>query len=408
MTPLAVCPLKFSGLPALLVLGTVLFPACLAQSNSGDLAEKANASSAPPVAFVYVSYTSSSDQKGRIAEWAAALDGRLTPVAGTPFHADVDEMVVNGKYLFGSTQNGIYIAAFQIGANGALHWTTSTDIAQYNPSGCYGPNPLVLDHTGANLYMAERLGVSCDSNAYQSFTIDKSNGRLQFLGTSSEVPLFDNPLRFSGNNRFVYGGQCFFGSTVSDSVAGLTRYSDGFLNYNQVQIPTIAAKTTTDVYCRGPVAADTTNHVAMSMIPINVNADQQDGLPQLATFTADSNGNLTTNSTYANMATTLIGIVNINMSPSGKLLAVAGSGGVQIFHFNGAAPLTPEGGLLTTHFIETTYWDNADHLYGISPDGLLYVFTVTPTTMSEAPGSPYGVPSTPRGSSVQPKTKLIP
>ena len=101
------------------------------------------------------------------------------------------------------------------------------------------------------------------------------------MGTSSEVPLFDRPLRFTGNNKFVYGGQCFFGSTVADSVAGLTRYSNGFLNYNQAQIPTIAPKNTADVYSRGPVAADTTNHVAMSMIPINVNADQQDGLPRL-------------------------------------------------------------------------------------------------------------------------------
>ena len=96
------------------------------------------------------------------------------------------------------------------------------------------------------------------------------------------------------------------------------------------------------------------------------------------------------------------------MAPSGKLLAVAGSGGVQIFHFNGAAPLTPEGGLLTTHFIESTYWDNANHLYGLSADGLLFVFTVTPTNMSQAPGSPYTIPLTTRQFIVQPRTKLVP
>jgi hypothetical protein len=35
------------------------------------------------------------------------------------------------------------------------------------------------------------------------------------------------------------------------------------------------------------------------------------------------------------------------MSPSGKLLAVAGTTGLQVFHFNGSNPIKPYTGLLT-------------------------------------------------------------
>jgi hypothetical protein len=37
-------------------------------------------------------------------------------------------------------------------------------------------------------------------------------------------------------------------------------------------------------------------------------------------------------------------------------------------------------------------WDSANHLYALSADGLLFVYTVTPTSITEAPGSPYSIP----------------
>jgi hypothetical protein len=43
-------------------------------------------------------------------------------------------------------------------------------------------------------------------------------------------------------------------------------------------------------------------------------------------------------------------VKNVNdilFSPSGKLVAVGGTAGLQIFHFNGANPLTRATGLLT-------------------------------------------------------------
>jgi len=99
----------------------------------------------------------------------------------------------------------------------------------------------------------------------------------------------------------------------------------------------------------------------------------------------------------------LVGAVkDLNMSPSGKLLAVGGTGGLQIFHFNGSEPIKPYTGLLTNDEIDQFFWDNQNHLYAISRTaGKLFVFTITPTSHSEAPGSPYTI-NKPQNIIVQP------
>jgi outer membrane protein assembly factor BamB len=137
---------------------------------------------------------------------------------------------------------------------------------------------------------------------------------------------------------------------------------------------------------------------------IDQSTSQPDGQPQLATYTADASGNLTTPSTSGNMPGTAVGFVtNLSMSPSGKLLAVAGQSGLQIFHYNGSSPITAYTGLLTSNDIEQCFWDNANHLYAISQNtGKLYVFTVTPTGFSQATGSPYSIHA-PANIIVQPK-----
>jgi hypothetical protein len=84
----------------------------------------------------------------------------------------------------------------------------------------------------------------------------------------------------------------------------------------------------------------------------------------------------------------------MNTSPAGNLLAVAGTKGLQVFHFNGANPITHFTGPLTTTEIDEIFWDNDNHLYGISSNAnKLWVFTVTTSGYSEAPGSPYSVHS---------------
>ena len=111
----------------------------------------------------------------------------------------------------------------------------------------------------------------------------------------------------------------------------------------------------------------------------------------LAAYTADAAGNVSTNNTYKNMPGVAVGSVNqLRMSPSGKLLAVAGTAGVQLFHFNGASPITKYTGLLVSGPVGMAYWDNANHLYVLGSTKL-YVFNATPTSVSQAAGSPYTI-----------------
>ncbi len=57
-------------------------------------------------------------------------------------------------------------------------------------------------------------------------------------------------------------------------------------------------------------------------------------------------------------------------------------------------PVTRFTELLSTWIISEFFWDNEDHLYVVGfsqqdPNGQLLVFTITPTSVTQAPGSPY-------------------
>ena len=94
------------------------------------------------------------------------------------------------------------------------------------------------------------------------------------------------------------------------------------------------------------------------------------------------------------MPYTAIGNVqDIWPSPSGKYLAVGGTKGLQLFHFNGANPITKFTNALVTNEIDQVFWDNSSHLYGIDQlTGKLYVFSVTSTGATQTHGSPYTIP----------------
>jgi hypothetical protein len=401
MIPLSSPKSKSPTINKTAVCWIVALGAVFGQASNG-LAETPSNSTAP-VAFVYVSYTPNVGAANKIAAYAAHGNGKLSSVPGSPFAANVSSMVVNGKYLLASNLAGVDVASFRIQPNGALHWVNSTNVAQFEPSGCVFATPLVLDHTGATLYREEIVGGLCEDAEYQSFTIGKLTGKLNYIGKSAQRFLFNTPLTFSGNNNFAYGSECIdYRGGYLDTFAGLVRQNNGLLDYGSITIPTPAAQNSGDYYCRSLTAADPTNHVAASMQAINSNLQSTDGPTQLATYTADASGNLTTTSTWANMpATDVSYILDLGMSPSGKLLAVGGVGGLQVFHFKGSSPIAQYTGLLTTDQINQMFWDNHNHLYALSPSaGKLHVFTVTPTSAVEAPGSPYTI-SSPAGIIVQ-------
>jgi hypothetical protein len=342
-------------------------------------------SGSSPVAYVYVSGSPHSNTV-EINAYGAASNGKLTSVPGSPFPSDVPNMATNRKYLFGT--NGIDIDSFSVAFDGGLQQVASVNAQSFNSGDCGGPVALFLDRTGATLYDLDVYS-DCANNAYQFFGVDGSTGELNYLGvTTASTPTFDVSMSFVGNNQYVYGASCYH---WNQQIFGFARNSDGTLTELNIA-PPMPTQEAGQIYCPGLTATDSTNHVAIPVQALNNSTFQPVGPGQLATYTADSYGNLTTTSTYSNMPKVALSVESISMSPSGNLLAVGGAGGLQVFHFNGANPITHYTGLLTTDTVNQMAWDNDNHLYAISQSaGKLFVFTVTPATYGEPSGSPYAI-----------------
>jgi hypothetical protein len=376
-----VCLLAFTAICA----STVLASAQVTSSSTENSDSKTT--TAAPVAFVYVtSETSSTSNTNQINAFSAAANGALTPIAGSPFPYNVGYMAVNGAWLFGDADQGNDIDSFSIAADGAL-----SQKQIYNVGDEYGVAIYVyLDHTGSTLY----ADLYDTNNYYSAYSIDQSNGSLNPVYVLGGGPGNDSPVSFIGNNEYAYSSSCYH---FTPEIIGVQRASDGALSYLNDFNPPYPAGKTGDFYCPGLAAADPTNHVAIAMQPMTSNFGVA-GKYQLATYTADSSGNLTTTSTDSNMPTTEAagqwGLYDYWMSPSGEFLAVAGTNGVQVFNFNGANPITKLTGLLTKNAINQVVWDNNNHLYATSgTTGQLFVWTVTSKGAVKAPGSPYSIPN---------------
>jgi hypothetical protein len=367
------------------VYSLVLVCASTVLASAQATSSPTEARSLPPsssVAYIYVSSgvnSSMNDIKG----YAAAADGALTPIPGSPFADSVSYLAVNGAWLFGARGNNVF--SYSIGSSGAL---TRKDTYAV-PSQDGAPINIWLDHTGATLYVNANSG---DANDFLALSIDQSTGALSEVGDLGLGPGDEGSLSFIGNNVFAYGSWFY---EFNAGILGLQRASDGALSsINNFSAP-MPTPRSGQGYWPGRAAADPTNHLAIAVEPYVATSTgfAQAGPFQLATYTAQSDGSLTTNSTYENMPSVLVGtIVDYWMSPSGKYLAVGGTSGLQLFHFNGASPITKFTDLLTRDSVSQLFWDNSNHLYVISAkSGKLFVFTVTSKGATQAPGSPHAI-----------------
>ena len=373
-----------------LLIATAISPKCLISSA----ATVDNAGAA--VASIYVAEPNS------ILGYTADADGSLTAIPGSPFPISVYGLAVTGRYLFGSSFDGVHVNSYRIQSDGSLVFATSTDINQFNVgTTCQNlqASPLVLDHTGATLYTVAYHGIGCNSTSYKSFAIDKTTGGLTYLGDSGTRPVWNSPLRFSADNRFAYGAGCVGGLTSpfwAESFGILKRSSSGLLTYTNASAPKPPTKDNTYFFCRSLTAADPADNLIVGVYKLDAASTSlfNEG-SMLATYDMQSNGSLTTTSKYNNMPwVTEVGeLEDLQMSPSGKFIAVAGGNGLIVRHANGDHPPTRYTGLLTSDLIGQTFWDNANHLYAVSLYGRLHVYTITADSYSEAPGSPYSIPA---------------
>jgi hypothetical protein len=377
-------------LAVVLAAGAALAPIAASQTATAS-------SSTSPVAYVYVS------RPTHIDGFAASSSGVLTPVPGSPLaNTKVVKMSVTRKFLFGESGDGSTITTFSIASSGAIAKVSSADPQQYEPwGGCAYYPDIQVDFAGTTLYHQESS--NCNMNAsYLSFHIE-SNGDLEYLGNSGGY--IDGAsqgstarLNMLSTDKFAYDSYCGEDESDLPVIDIYKRESTGLLTYigQDNQMPDSGSG---PGYCAGMLATDSAGHLAVAVQEI----DSQDGDDgwitgpyYLASYTADSEGNPTTTSTSANMPETTVTnnleVDAMSISPGNKYLAVGGPLGFQIFHFNGSSPITTYSGVLQPNEQFTKFgWDKANHLYALG-GGYLYVYTVTSTSIKQAPGSPYSIP----------------
>lgn len=379
-------------MPKLIVLliATLAGGAVSAHSAVAQSAQT-SATSTDPVAYVYVTRPTHLDG------FAVAPRGKLTALPGSPYPGiSLYYLTVNKKFLFGAGDDHTHIFTYSIASNGAVKEVESVDATMYSPDGaadcCF--NPQTLDRTGATLYnMTDDAG----DQAMETFKVE-SSGALQFIGNtpagagSGGTNFEPGMISFLGNNQFAYQTGCDEDVPTKQLTAGYKRGANGLLQPASVTVQ-LPPATSGDVYCPFGLATAPYNHLAFAVQLWNADQGEADGPFVLASYTADANGNLTTKRTVDTMPSISARPLSMSISPSGKLLAISlGSGGFQVFHFNGSYPITKFTGV--RHSSETFLqfgWDQANHLYALSTTNL-HVYSATSSGVTEVAGSPYSIP----------------
>jgi hypothetical protein len=321
--------------------------------------------------------------------------GKLTPIKGSPF-TQVSGSSVGGNGSYFLSLAPAFLHSYKVSSTGAIgDQVSEIDTQSYTDAQCGSAFAAKLDHTGQYVYVLlngsndnDRIG--CD--ALQTYEISKT-GVLTFKGATNLGNTYPGLPSIAGKDIFSYTF-ILSPSTCQPVLQPLKRESTGVIQPIVVEHndPTPEPNVWDGYLLSGYLTNDPTDHMAMALRPTVGDACQA-GKYQLASYTVGSQGNLTSTNTWENMPT-LAGQINaILMSPAGKYLAVATGPGVQVFHFNGASPITPFSGMVgTSGSIVHLGWDVWSHLYAWNVSNKLHVYDVTSSGVKEASGSPYVIP----------------
>lgn len=355
-------------------------------------------SAATPIAYVYVQTSNG------VLLYDEASDGRLTLDSASPFKTAGQLIGSTGSYVVTLGQTLIHLyhvtTKGRIGAQAA-----QVTMAKYTDGQCGSARSGVLDHAGqyVQILFNPTYNATQPCTAYQTYRIGKSTGTLTFLGSAeadSNVGNVLGPIAQTSNTRFGYAVDV---NLPEVRLAGFVRESAGALSNLSFSESDPEPPQPYDYYSLQVTEAPN-NRLAMALGTVKFlgSPDVADGPVQLASYTVDSNGNISSTNTSDKMPTPDVGPTLLRTSPGGGLLAVAGGAcswcvlspgtgatGLQVFRFNGANPITHCTGVLTKDPIEQLEWDNNSHLFALSKEtGKLRVYRVTTSGYSLAPGSP--------------------
>jgi hypothetical protein len=349
-------------------------------------------STSTTAAYVYIQIQGA---EGSVYGSTASSTGQLRAIPGAPWKP-TGLIIGDNKYLL-VTMGEDNLYSWAIASNGAIQGPL-----EGNPDTDFGDDcdagtnlGAVLDHTGQYVYVLQQKAGADTCMAYKSFQINNqySEGVFDGVGETEANPApggGDGLPSILGNESFAYADQ-YDGHL--NSVIGFERLSSGALQLIGTMNPTFAGSATYTPY--HPDASPAGNYVVLQEYA------NDSGMGQLGSFTVDSAGNLSSTNTPETMPNSPFYITGTTFSPSGNMFvtyadngANAGEGnGIQIYNFNGAAPLTPYTALLSGTPIDQVAWDNSNHLYAISKsDNELYVFTVTPTSVTQDAAWSIGAP----------------
>lgn len=375
------------------------FVASLLLVCHSTLAPKLRAQSTSTAAHVYVQV---GGPAGSVYGYSASSSGQLSPISGSPFK--LGTQIVNSTSTKFFTLGKTLIHSYAVASDGAIQSQESQiPVFDYSGSSCGDPQKgaggAVLDHTGKYIYVMLDNGTGACA-AYQSYIIN-SDGSFNFDGdtqlnldsTGSDAGLPS----ILGNESFAYSDYAYL--NAGRTLIGFQRQSSGTLELMQFNETDPDTGSAGFPDTRFPDASPTGNYVVNQLEPDASNPTY------LVSYSVDSQGSLSTTNTLSNAPITSLTNPDTTFSPSGNLFVAYADGGlavhccksgIEIYHFNGANPLTLYQTLLTGTPIDDVAWDSSNHLYAISmATNKLYVFTVTSTSVTQdtsiSIGSPFNL-----------------
>ena len=236
------------------------------------------------VAYIY----SDTNNNNGTNVYSTTGNGKVTLVKGSPFATLGYIVGTNGSFFI--TQGSGWLYSYKVESGGGIGALESKINTQLYTGGDCGPNPSTwgvaeLDHTGKYVYNLSEYG-SNECAYIQTFEIS-SKGKLTFEGASESASDSILPPAVTGNNKFALG------TDISDRIyIPFSRESSetGVLNAisaNEFD-PSGCSPTT-------PLSPDPTEYLA------GVVYCSATGAYQVASYTADSHGDITSTNTSANM-----------------------------------------------------------------------------------------------------------
>jgi hypothetical protein len=333
--------------------------------------------------------------------YTASSTGKLTLVSGSPFKNTVGLMIGTAGSHF-ITVGTTYLHSYAIKSTGAIGaQVAQVNTALYPGAECGTTFGGTIDRTGTEAYIqleSEAIGGECDG--LQSYKINAATGAFTFGGVALfggvSGTVIRSPFVVAGNNGHAYTLSEDYCESIFNRF-----YRDRFgaMNDDDSTI-TFPPRPNGGEYFPLAMTSDNQNvptgHMAVAL-QVNYGACEGFSPPALASYTVDYYGNLSYNGA---LLKTAINPASMAINPQGNLLAVSAATsapyytkdgpGLQVFHFNGRNPITGYSNVLTRDPISSVAWDKSYHLYATSrATNKLYVFTITPTSITPVAGSPF-------------------